>query len=124
VEDDNLAALYSAADCLVMPSWYEGFGIPVVEAMACGCPVVCSTGGCLPEVAGDAAVYVNPAEPADIAAGIQQVLEDPVLRATLVQRGLARSKAFSWKHTGQAMDQALRALVEVPASTPLEPEAR
>ena len=78
VADEDLAAIYSAAECLALPSWYEGFGIPIVEAMACGCPVVTSSGRhAAPEVAGGAAVLVDPADPEAIAGGLSRVLDDP-----------------------------------------------
>jgi glycosyltransferase involved in cell wall biosynthesis len=93
VSDDELAALYRGARCLVYPSLYEGFGLPVLEAMACGTPVVTSRGGATEEVAGDAAVLVDPLDPAAIAAGI----EDAAGRADeLRAKGLERAQAFSW----------------------------
>ena len=94
VSDDELAALYRGARCLVYPSLYEGFGIPVLEAMACGTPVVTSAGGATEEVAGGAAVLVDPHDPAAIAAGIEQA---SARRAELVARGLERARAFTWE---------------------------
>jgi glycosyltransferase involved in cell wall biosynthesis len=93
VSDEELAALYRGARCLVFPSLYEGFGIPVLEAMACGTPVVTSAGGATEEVAGGAAVLVDPHDPAAIAAGIEEASSrSDELRA----RGLERAAQFSW----------------------------
>jgi glycosyltransferase involved in cell wall biosynthesis len=96
VPDDTLAALYRLATVFVFPSLYEGFGLPPLEAMASGTPVVTSNRSSLPEVAGDAAVLVDPYSAASIAEGIQQVLSDPELRRSLSARGLARAREFSW----------------------------
>jgi alpha-1,3-rhamnosyl/mannosyltransferase len=93
VSDDELAALYRGARCLVYPSLYEGFGIPVLEAMACGTPVVTSTGGATEEVAGGAAVLVDPRDPATIAAGIEDAC---ARRNELRERGLERAGRFTW----------------------------
>ena len=103
VSDDKLAALYRGARCLAYPSIYEGFGLPVVEAMACGTPVVTSSGGATEEVAGGAAVLIDPLDPVSIAGGIEQAM---FRREELVQRGLARARAFRW-------EDAARATVEV-----------
>jgi glycosyltransferase involved in cell wall biosynthesis len=93
VSDEELAALYRGARCVVYPSLYEGFGLPVLEAMACGTPVVTSRGGATEEVAGDAAVLVEPLDTAAIAAGIQEALaRGDELRA----KGLERAQTFSW----------------------------
>jgi glycosyltransferase involved in cell wall biosynthesis len=94
VSDDELAALYRGARCLVYPSLYEGFGIPVLEAMACGTPVVTSAGGATEEVAGGAAVLVDPSHPASIAEGIEQA---GARRGELVRSGLERARAFTWE---------------------------
>jgi glycosyltransferase involved in cell wall biosynthesis len=99
VPDEQLARLYRGARCVAYPSLYEGFGIPVLEAMACGTPVVTSRGGATEEVADGAAVLVDPHDPADIAAGIERAIRD---RAELVPRGLTRAKAFSWKAIAEA----------------------
>lgn len=115
VPDEDLAALYSGAQCLALPSWYEGFGIPIVEAMACGCPVVTSSGRhAAPEVAGGAAVLVDPADPEAIAAGLSQVLDDPRLRAELIVKGLVRGPQFDWDTTGRLTAEILRSVVSAP----------
>ena len=97
VPDDTLAALYRLATVFVFPSLYEGFGLPPLEAMASGTPVVTSNRSSLPEVVGDAAVLVDPYSAASIAEGIQRVLGDATLRRPLSARGLARAREFSWE---------------------------
>ncbi len=119
VADEDLAALYSAAEVLALPSWYEGFGIPIVEAMACGCPVVTSGGNhAAPEVAGDAAVLVDPASPESIGNGLAKVLDDPALRAELVARGLVRGPQFDWETTGRRTQEVIHNLVINPPPPP------
>src|SRR5262249_48065344 len=95
----HLHILYSAAEMLVLPSLCEGFGFPVVEAMACGCPVITSNVSCLPEVAGGAALLVNPYSVQDIANAMQMIVSDSALRASLRDKGLKRAEFFSWKRT-------------------------
>jgi glycosyltransferase involved in cell wall biosynthesis len=95
ISNEELAALYNAADALVYPSLYEGFGIPPSEAMACGCPVITSSSSSLPEVVGDAGLLVDPTKVDDIASAIVLVTGDPLTRATLVSRGFERVKQFS-----------------------------
>ncbi|HXF81970.1 MAG TPA: glycosyltransferase family 1 protein, partial [bacterium] len=90
----EMPAVLSAAELLVYPSFYEGFGLPVLEAMACGCPVVCSGTSSLPEVGGDAVVYVDPADPGDIAGAMGRVLADGALRAWMREAGLQRARLF------------------------------
>ena len=104
--EETLVVLYRLASVFVFPSLYEGFGLPPLEAMASGTPVVTSNVSSLPEVAGDAAVLVDPYDPAAIADGIQRVLTDETLRADLVRKGLARAKQFSW-------DQSVRRIREI-----------
>ncbi|MDX1948205.1 MAG: glycosyltransferase family 1 protein [Pirellulaceae bacterium] len=108
VSDADLRALFSAAEAFVFPSLYEGFGLPVLEALACGTPVVCSRGTSLPEVAGDAAVYVDPENVESIAAGIAQLLENRALRDDLSRRGPARATPFTWDAAAAQTWEALR----------------
>jgi len=99
--DDDLPALYSAADVFVLPSWYEGFGLPIVESFASGTPVVSSNASCLPEIAKDAAVLFDPSSEIQLADAISQVIRDESLQRRLVERGLERAKEFSWKKTAE-----------------------
>ncbi len=101
VEDDLLPDLYRAADLFAYPSLYEGFGLPVLEAMACGTPVLTSNLSSLPEVAGDACLLVDPHDEAAIAEGLRRMLADADLRAELGARGAARSHLFSWDRTAE-----------------------
>lgn len=96
VPDGELPALFAACDAFVFPSLYEGFGLPPLEAMACGAPVVCSNTSSLPEVVGDAAVQVNPRHVDDLATAIERVVRDPCLRAELRAKGFAQSAKFQW----------------------------
>ncbi len=96
VSDKDLARLYNAACCLTLPSYYEGFGLPPLEAMACGTPVVVSDRGSLPEVVGDAGLLIDPDEPESLSEALSRVLEDSVLRVSMRQRGIVRSSEFSW----------------------------
>jgi glycosyltransferase involved in cell wall biosynthesis len=97
----DLPLLFGAADVFAFPSLYEGFGLPPLEAMASGTPVVTSNVSSLPEVAGDAAILVDPYIPQAIADGIYQVLTDESLRRSLRQKGLARAAQFSWEQSVQ-----------------------
>ena len=99
VPDQTLAALYRLARAFVFPSLYEGFGLPPLEAMASGTPVITSNVSSLPEVVGDAALMIDPYEPAAIADAMQRVLTDPALHADLRVRGLARAREFSWERS-------------------------
>jgi len=101
VEEEHLPAIYNGADLFVFPSLYEGFGLPVLEAMATGTPVITSNCSSLPEVAGDAAILIDPYDIQAIADAIQQVLSNPTLAASLRVKGLARSKTFSWQRTAK-----------------------
>ena len=97
VAEEHLAALYSAADVMAFPSLYEGFGLPVLEAMACGVPVLVSTAPCLPEVAGDAALIVDPQDVSAMAAAIEALVFQPELRDGLRAKGLTRAAQFRWE---------------------------
>ncbi len=97
VDDRDLPALYAGAAVFVMPSLYEGFGLPPLEAMACGAPVICSNAASLPEVVGDAALLVDPRSVDEMAAAIQRVLSDAALRDELRAKSLARAAQFSWE---------------------------
>jgi glycosyltransferase involved in cell wall biosynthesis len=97
VTEARLAGLYAGATALVLPSVYEGFGLPVVEAMSYGTPAIVSDTAALPEVAGDAALYVNPAEPESIAAAMKRLADDSALRQSLSEAAALRSGSFSWE---------------------------
>jgi glycosyltransferase involved in cell wall biosynthesis len=103
VGGDTLAALYRLATVFAFPSLYEGFGLPPLEAMASGTPVVTSNVSSLPEVVGDAAILVDPREPTAIAHGLRRALLDPVLREQMRARGLARAQHYSWTRTTETI---------------------
>lgn len=102
VNDEDVPALFSAATVFCFPSFYEGFGLPVLEAAACGVPVVCSRTAALPEVMADAAVYVDPDSPDSIAHGLLSVLTDAGLRERMRQTGLLRAAQFTWDKCARA----------------------
>lgn len=108
VNDEYLPALYSGALLSAYLSLYEGFGLPPLEAMACGTPVVTSDTGAIPEVVGEAAIRVNPYDVEAIAWGIRHVLEDSVLRENLRRKGLERAKRFTWERTAKLTWEVLR----------------
>ena len=95
VSDDDLVKIYNLAGALMMPSMYEGFGLPVLEAMSCGCPVICSKKGSLPEVGGDAVLYIDEQNSENISKGIEKVINDESFKKQLSQKGLEQSKKFS-----------------------------
>ena len=101
VSENDLVAIYHLADLLLYPSLYEGFGLPVLEAMTCGTPVITSHSGSIPEIAGDAAVMVNPRDVDEIVAAMMRVTTDSVLRENLVAKGKMRAEAFSWQRTAE-----------------------
>ena len=113
VSDAQLKSLYRHATCFVFPSFYEGFGIPPLEAMACGCPVIASTAPALREVCGDAALYFDPARPDELAAQLRAVFADPGLRDDLRAAGTQRLGRYSWH---AAAERNLAAIREVACS--------
>jgi alpha-1,3-rhamnosyl/mannosyltransferase len=112
VTDAELVALYSSCAAFCYPSLYEGFGLPVLEAMRAGAPIITSGVSSLPEVAGDAAVYVDPTSVAEIRAALESMLSDPRQRDELRRRGRERSRAYSWQATAVAMLRQLEALCD------------
>jgi len=97
VPDKDLPALYSAARVFAFPSLYEGFGLPILEAMACGTPVVTSRASSMPEVAGDAALLVDPLDTDALAEALASALDDELLRSSLIEKGLERATVFTWE---------------------------
>ncbi len=108
VPDDDLPLWYNAASLLVFPSVYEGFGMPVVEAMACGTPVVASNASSIPEAAGEAGLLFNPQDVAELGDRITAVLQNPSLAATMREKGLRQAKRFSWQQTGEQTAKTYR----------------
>lgn len=113
LDDEALALFYAAASVFVFPSFYEGFGLPPLEAMASGTPVVSSDGGGLAEVLGDAAIRIDPHSTESIAAGIERVLDDTDLASRMTAAGLARARTFSWEATARAMLAAYEEAADV-----------
>ena len=118
LSDAELAALYSNALAFVFPSLYEGFGLPPLEAMHFGCPVICSRAASVPEVAGDAALYCNAYDVSDISACLRKVVEDESLRCALTEKGIQQAAKFTWQSSAEKMldlaSAAMRAAVSVP----------
>jgi len=113
INDDELNTLYHNAFCFVLPSLYEGFGLPILEAMQAGCPVITSNVSSLPEAAGDACLYVDPENVDDIKEKILKVLGDKKLRQVLIEKGKKQVKKFSWEKTAR---ETLNALEEIGGS--------
>jgi glycosyltransferase involved in cell wall biosynthesis len=109
--DDDLVYYYNCAFMFVLPSFYEGFGLPVIEAMACGCPVITSDVSSLPEVGGDAALYINPYDANSLRDGIKRLISDSNLRNDLIKKGIDRAKLFSWKDTAGMYLEVFRDIV-------------
>jgi glycosyltransferase involved in cell wall biosynthesis len=114
--DDDLVALYSSALAVAMPSFSEGFGLPAIEAMACGAPMLSSNRGSLPEVVGDAGVYFDPFDVPAIAGAIVKMVEDPELRRRLSANAVARASSFTWERAAQLTLSHLEALHRSSAS--------
>ena len=114
VPDADLPALYAGAIVFVFPSLYEGFGLPPLEAMACGAPVVCSNASSLPEVVGDAAVLVDARNAQELGSAIARVLDDAALRDELRAKGIAQAAQFSWERTARETLKVYKQLANVP----------
>jgi len=111
VTDDDLMDLYSCAEMLVFPALYEGFGLPVLESMACGTPVACGDVSSLPEVGGDAVSYFSP-DSDSMCDAIRRVLEDTDYRQRCVTRGIERSRQFTWEATAKETFQTLQSVAQ------------
>jgi glycosyltransferase involved in cell wall biosynthesis len=101
VDDETLACLYSGATAFVYPSFYEGFGLPILEAMSCGCPVICSNVASMPEVAGNAAYLINPCDAEELAFAIDLMAGNKDARLLQIQKGLCRAAEFTWRRTAE-----------------------
>lgn len=112
VPTDDLVYLYNLATLFVMPSVYEGFGLPVLEAMQCGCPVVTTIGGSLEEVGGDAAYVIDGYDKKDISNGLEEVFSSKDLRESLIENGLNHAKKFTWKKTAEKTIEAYKKVIE------------
>lgn len=110
VSDAELAALYAEADAFIHPAYYEGFGIPPIEAMVQGCPVICSQAASLPEICQDAAIYFDPFCERDIRTKVTRLMSDSALRVTMRERGLERAAAFSWENSAEHILEHAEAL--------------
>jgi len=110
VQDDDLPAFYSGASVFVYPSMYEGFGMPALEALSCGVPVVSADNSSLPEVVGDAALLVDALSPTEIAEAIKKVLTDEKLRESLIKRGFRQADTFSWTHAAKELLETVKGL--------------
>ncbi|PSR28955.1 MAG: glycosyltransferase family 1 protein [Sulfobacillus thermosulfidooxidans] len=108
IDDVALADLYAEASCFVYPSLYEGFGLPILEAMSLGCPVITGMNSSLPEIGGDAAFYVNSRDPSHWADAIWQVITHPEQQKKLAERGQRRARQFHWQNTAQLTDDGYR----------------
>jgi len=97
IEDHDMPSVYGGATIFLFPSLYEGFGLPPLEAMACGVPVICSNAGSLPEVTGDAAMNVEPLDFVGLSEALRRLLSDSPLRVSLARKGLERAHRFSWQ---------------------------
>ena len=110
--DEDLPLLYASAEVLLYPSFYEGFGLPILEAMAIGTPVITSNVSAMPEVGGDAAIYVNPKNINDIKEKLEKVMKDEKLKSSMIQKGFIQAKKFSWQKCAQQTAQVYKQLYE------------
>ena len=110
IPEEHVSSFYNACEVFVYPSYYEGFGLPPLEAMSCGTPVICSTTTSIPEVVADSCIPINPYKLDSISNAICKILKDDNLRNTLSQKGLERAKLFSWKYTAKKTLEAYEAI--------------
>jgi glycosyltransferase involved in cell wall biosynthesis len=115
VPEDDLPGIYGASAVCVLPSRYEGFGLPVLEAMACGTPVICASAGSLPEITGRAALSVDPNDIAGLANALDKILAGHLLAGQLRDQGLSRARPFTWSRTAGCTASALAQIVAEPA---------
>lgn len=108
IDSADLPAIYQSAAVFVFPSLYEGFGLPPLEAMTSGCPVICSRVASLPEVCGDAAIFIDPGNTDELKNALEKLLENEDARAELRQKGLMRSKKFAWRQTAEKTLEVIR----------------
>jgi glycosyltransferase involved in cell wall biosynthesis len=113
ISNEQLVKIYNESMLFVFPSFYEGFGLPVLEAMSCATPVVCSGMSSLPEVGGSAVVYCNPLDVEDIKEKIEMVLGDEVLQQDMIQKGVQRAELFSWKKSAEEHIKVFKKVLEV-----------
>lgn len=124
VPDADLPALYSSATAVAIVSLYEGFGMPALEALACGAPLVASNRGSLPEIVGDAGIVVDPLDVGSISRGLEQAVEDPIAREALLQAGPRRAADFNWSSAARITRHVLEQAYRPTASTPLRSPPR
>ncbi|MCD4775145.1 MAG: glycosyltransferase family 4 protein [Candidatus Aegiribacteria sp.] len=111
ISEDDLVQLYSSATAFVFPSFAEGFGLPIIEAMQCGCPVITSNASCLPEIAGDAAILVDPLSPTEIASAMKTLTDPAGIREQLIPLGFEQAKHFSWNLTAKRSMEVYRSVL-------------
>lgn len=123
IKDEDLPYLYTLSEVFLFPSLSEGFGMPVIEAMSCATPVITSKISCMPEIAGDAGIFVDPLSPPSIADGLLSLLSDPVLRCEKIQDGILNAKRFSWTNTAEKVLSVYERIVHPPTKV-IKPASR
>ncbi|MEW6184891.1 MAG: glycosyltransferase family 1 protein [Thermodesulfobacteriota bacterium] len=118
VPDEHRVFFYNAAEMLAYPSWYEGFGMPLLEAMQCGCPVIASNTSAMPEVVGEAALLIDPGRVEDLQGAILRLIRDPVLAETLRKSGPERARKFSWESSARITLEVFEKVMERQARRP------